>query len=255
MKMISPSKLAIQASAHQGFKPIGIPAEKAGVCMMCGFPHAEGELVVSSSLSSTFTNWGDLANNSDIVCGYCAAVSQDPWTQAWMSSVITESGVYKFASNNDIAFWLLNPPNAPFIMMRGDQKTQHLVWRTPVNYSPDVYQVRFGEKMLIIRRKQLILARDAALRLSARIADGSSKKSAAKSFHTPFVKPVRDMDSLIAGQLRPQIVAIGNDEPAVAADLHIINQCTPGEIWALTAVLYAEPIAAPTLQELKIKSN
>ncbi len=254
MKMISPSKLAIQASARHGFKPIGIPAEKAGVCMMCGFPHTEGDLVVSSNLSGSFTNWSDLANSGDIVCGHCAAVSQDPWTQAWMNSVVTESGVYKFASNNDIAFWLLNPPKTPFIMMRGDQQKQHLVWRTPVNYSPDVYQVRFGEKMLSIRRKQLVSARDAALRLSARIADGSKKKSA-KAFNTPFVKPVRDMDSLIAGQLRAEIVTIGESEPAVAADIQILNQCTPGEIWALTAVLYADPIDAPTLHELKTKSN
>lgn len=251
MKPISPSKLAIIGGK---LKPIGLPSKTSGRCLMCGFEHQEGDLVVDSNLSGSFTNWADLAApSSNVVCGYCASASQDPWTQAWMHSVITEQGVYKFASNNDIAYWLLNPPNTPFVMMKGDQQKQHLVWRTPVNYSREIYQVRIGEKMVTIRLKHLIAARESALALSDLLEAQASltKKTKVKKFYSPFIKPVREMDDFIAGMLKRDVEALAQESEYASQHAKVLNQCTPGEIWALTAVLYATDIDSPTLHTLK----
>lgn len=252
MKLISPSKLAITGA---NFKPIGVPAKTPGRCLMCGFEHQKGDLVVDSNLSDSFTNWADLAAPaSHVICGYCASSSQDPWTQAWMHAVITEKGVYKFASNNDIAYWLLNPPSTPFIMMKGDQQKQHLVWRTPVNYSREIYQVRIGEKMVTIRLKHLLSARDSALALSALLEEQAqiTKKTKATKFYTPFIRPVREMDDYVAGRLRREVEVMAQENDIANHHAKVLKQCTPGEIWALTAVLYATEIDSPTLHALKV---
>lgn len=256
MMMISPSRLAIAAA---GFRPIGMPAVTEGRCKMCGFEHNQGDPVVDAALPDSFTSWGELsAPGSPVVCGSCAAVSQDPWMQAWMNACITQAGVYKFASNADIAYWLLNPPDGPFVMTRGDQQKQHLVWRTPVNYNREVYQVRIGEKLVTIRRAHLIKARDAALALSDLMnaqpqASIKRGRKAASSFTNPFVAVAREMDSLAAGVLKHEVAALAANDPAAAEHVAVLRQCTPGEIWGLTAVLYSEPSLNPTLHTLKTK--
>lgn len=254
MKMISPSRLAIEAA---GFRPVGISAEKEGRCLMCGHVYAVGEPVVGASLPDTFTNWGELAApGSQFVCGHCAAVSQDPWMQAWMHSVITRDGVFKFASNADIAFWLLEPPQGPFVMTRGDQQKQHLVWRTPVNYNREVFQVRIGEKLVTIRRAHLVKARDAAQALSQMVSANreESKKRGRKAtsdFINPFIRVAREMDDLLAGMLRTEVLELAAQNPDAQTHVDVLLQCTHGEIWGLTAVLYAEPSETATRHVLK----
>lgn len=256
MMLISPSRLAIEAA---GFRPTGLPAKSAGRCQMCGHTYVAGDLIVDAELPDTFTNWGELASaGSPHICGHCAAVCQAPWLQAWMNAVICEKGVFKFSSNADIAYWLLNPPEGPFVMTRGDQQKQHLVWRTPVNYSRDVYQVRIGEKMVTIRRAQLIEARDAAIILSERINASREEKpkpgrKPATDFTNPFTRPFREMDNVSAGRFRQEALNLAGEDSVSAAMLDTLRGCTPGEIWALTAVLYAEPSMSPTPHELKPK--
>lgn len=251
MKLISPSKFAMNAC---GFKPTGLPALTDGQCMMCGFHHEKGDLIVDAPMSESFTNYSSLAApSSAIICGYCATAGNDVWTRAWMQSVITSDGAFTFSSNNDIAYWLLNPPSTPFIMIKGDQKKQHLLWRTPVNLSREIYQIRLGEKMITIRLKHLIAAKEASLSLSPLLVAYADRAKKSKSSKTlmPFIRPSREMKDYLGGQLRYDAYVLARENTEAAIYVDTINRCTPGEIWALTAVLYAKPIAGPTKQVFK----
>lgn len=253
-ELISPSRLAIEAA---GMHPKGSPASEPGCCSLCGHAYAVGDLVASAAMPDTFTNWGEIASpGSPFKCGYCATVVNDPWTQAWMNAVICREGVFKFASNADIAAWLLNPPEGPFVMTKGDQQRQHLVWRTPVNYNREIFRLRIGEKLVTIRRQHLQEARDAAIKLSdlmklERESDAKRGRKPAREFINPFIAVAREMDSLQAGQIRQEALALAVSNPEADNCLKTLLRCTPGEIWGLTAVLYAEPSSEPTKHQLK----
>lgn len=261
--LISPSDLVMRAAGRT--PPRGEPAGKSGYCAMCGKPHTENDLVFPFEPEASFTDHNSLSDpTSSVICGSCVGVWSGEFTQTYSKSVICEEGVFPSAKNNHIAYWLLNPPNPPFIMMLSDQKRQHLVWRTPVNYSNKVYQVRFGSKLLTIRLNRLKQAVESC-RLLSEAASVGRKGAALKS---PFLSMARELDDLKHGRINPNVLkAVRLEEESAQLEktmteielrqlplrqaLEDLNTITPGEMWALTALLYAtnphrpEPVLTP----------
>jgi len=235
---LHPSRLAVQAAGrdHTGV----MSAQAPGACAMCGQHHAIGDPVTPFVPTDSFTDYPALrAKSSRIICGWCAATCNDIFTQKVLKTVICRDGIFPAASNVHIAYWLLNPPDGPWMWVQGDQKKQHIIWRTPVNTSRDVYQVRNGEQVLTVRRQRLLPAVEAARRL-ARAASAGRKGAALKS---PFVRLSRDLDDPAHGCIRADLHAKALTDDAVATDVRQIQSLTAGELWALTALLYAEPEA------------
>lgn len=235
---MSPSELAVRAA---GLGSAGvIKAKSAGYCAMCGFPHEKDVLVVPFEPADSFTDFTVLnAKHSRVICGWCAQTWKQPdFTQKYTKAVFTEEGVYPSASNAHIAYWLLNPPkDQQWLWTRGDQKRMHVVWRAGVNYSADVFQIRAGEINLTIRsahlRRALVSAQELARMISV------NRKGAA--FKSPFVSLDRDIADMAFSVLRSDVTKLAQTDTTAAAHVDVINACTTGELWGLSALLYAEP--------------
>ena len=46
---------------------------------------------------------------------------------------------------------LLHPPEPPFVILQSDAPLAHMLWRTPVTISKDLWYVRVGKRQLIVR--------------------------------------------------------------------------------------------------------
>lgn len=236
MTVISPSHLTVMAA---GLQPIGI--WRAGTpcrCAMCGTAIQTGELADNFLPGDSFTDHPALAaKSSGVICGDCKAVWRKEFLQKYSKSVICEEGVFPFAKMENQAYWLLNPPNTPFIMMLSDQQQQHLVWRAPVNLSRDLYQIRFGGSVLTIRRPVLLEALAASKYLAGRLNEGAKKPA----FKSPFERLDWNMADLRHGRLRHEALAL-RDEEALKA-IALLRSITPGEAWALCVLLAGkEPV-------------
>jgi CRISPR type IV-associated protein Csf1 len=236
MSTISPSQIAVQAA---GRPPMGVlKAPTSGRCAMCGQTHAEGELVTPFAPEDSFTDYGSLkAPASKVLCGWCAATWNADFTQKALKTVMCKDGVFAAASNADIAYWLKNPPEGQWIWVMGDQKRQHIVWRATVNASTEMFQVRLGESNMTVRRKKVVEAVDAARRLATAASVG--RKGA--PLKSPFLRLSRDLDDPSHGAIRRDLHRRAATEPDIQKDIAIVQSCTPGELWALTAALYAAP--------------
>jgi CRISPR type IV-associated protein Csf1 len=154
--MISPSKLALHAA---GFERASEYALKENAqCVMCGVRMLEGDQAAAWEPTIGFTNFVHLlAPTSKHVCPDCAGAWRVEFTQSWATGVIfNEDGVHKANSADTMAHALLYPPMTPFLWVKGDQKQQHLVWRTPVTIDKNLVRVRLGEKVVTIRRLVVI---------------------------------------------------------------------------------------------------
>lgn len=150
--MTSPSKIALHAA---GLPQVSEYALKENSnCVMCGIAMQAGDLAGAWKPKDTFTNWTQLrAPESTHICPDCAGVWRTEFTQAWVNGAIYNiNGVHKVNSADTMAHALLNPPATPFVWVRGDQKIQHLVWRTPVTTDQNLLMIRLGEKIAAIRR-------------------------------------------------------------------------------------------------------
>lgn len=247
--MLSPSDLTVEAAGLS--LSGGMAATAPGRCAMCGKPHASGDKVQPFVFGTGFTDVPALADlGSRFTCLSCVAVWNENFMRTYSKSVICREGVFPAARNDHIAYWLLNPPKPPFIFILSDQKQQHLVWRAPVNLSNEVFAVRFGIKVLVIRRAKLQPAVDAARALALAASTVPNRRGAA--LKSPFVSLAREHDNTKHGVLRADVLACVATSPQLQAHVDYLAGCTDGEIWALTALLYAkepqrsEPALFPT---------
>lgn len=236
MKTLSPSRVALEAA---GRGPVGaFKAKCDGECAFCGHAYSAGDLVMPFAPESSFTDYGSMKRpGSKFLCGWCAGAWHVDFTQKALKTVMCAEGVFPAASNADIAYWLSNPPQGNWIWVMGDQKRQHIVWRATVNSSQEIFQIRQGENNMTIRRGHLLNAVDAARRLAV-VASTGRKGAALKS---PFMRLSRDLDEPVHGMIRDDLHKLAQTDVQVKDDVRLLQSCTPGELWALTALLYAEP--------------
>lgn len=245
----SPSKIAVQAAGrnHAGV----LKATQSGNCAMCGQPHEAGDPVTPFAPEDSFTDYGALnCSPSKFICGWCAATWNADFTQKALKTVMCQEGVFAAASNADISYWISNPPEGPWIWVMGDQKRQHIVWKSTVNTSREVFQVRLGENNMTVRRQKVIDAIAASRRLAAAASVG--RKGA--PLKSPFARLSRDLDDPAHGSIRADLHKKAKDDPQVRADIASIQTCTPGELWALTAMLYANASAQRPLRYFPAKT-
>lgn len=234
---MSPSELVCKAAK---LTPKGLArAPVGGRCAMCGASHVAGEEIVPFEPLATFTDWQALrAPQSRVICRWCHGVWTRDFTQTHLKSIVCADGVFPAASNDHLAYWLLNPPDGPWVFLQGDQKVQHVVWRAPVNLSREVYQIRAGESILTVRRESLQAGAMAAKELADKATELRGAKRGAP-YKSPFVSLSRDRDSPSQGALRPELLRHASSDPLTAKNIATIHSLTAGELWALTSVLYA----------------
>lgn len=220
-------------------------------CAMCGRPLPTGSAFAPFEPQVSFTDYTALRSPaSNVICPWCDETWDRDFTQTWLKTIICREGIFPAASNDHLAYWLLNPPSGDWIFLQGDQKVQHVIWRAPINRSQEIFQVRAGETLLTIRRKHLQRGAEAARDLAAVATDLKEPKRGAP-FKSPFLSLSRDRDSPSQGVLRPELYKHAGTDRRTHQHIDTINALTAGELWALTAVLYAQNPTRPTALNLK----
>ncbi len=233
--LLYPSDFVLSACGRQA--PEGVPATTAGRCTMCGKPHGIGDEVLPFEPESSFTDYAELAQpGSAWLCTACMGVWNGEFTQTYAKVVVTPEGIFPAAKNDHIAWWLMNPPSTPWMFFLSDQKRQHLVWRTPVNRHSEIFQVRFGNKVLSIRHAMLAKAITAVNEICAAL----SKTRKGAPFKSPYRSLNRELSDFAHSQLRSDAYQLVEENSEMQGYLHTLLSLTAGEIWALTAVLYAK---------------
>lgn len=250
--MLSPSRLTVLAA---GIKGVGTrQAKEACRCAMCGTTIQQGELLDDFSPGDSFTDYPSLAcPTSKVICGDCKAVWRKEFMQKYSKAVITAEGIFPFAKMENQAYWLLNPPSTPFLIIVSDQQQQHLVWRAPVNRSRDIYQIRYGGSVLTIRPKKLAEALEASAFLVERVNQGLGKGM--KAIKNPFERLDWEMKDLRHGRLRRDVLSLLNepsaDEARIKNSIALLQGMSAGEMWAMCAMLSGklpvkpEPVLSP----------
>lgn len=237
-----------------GIAPTGTEqADHAGECAMCGGHYNKGDVVEPFKPEASFTDYTALAfPQATHICGACKALWRREFMQTYSKVVVSEEGMHMFASNDNQAYWLLEPPKPPFMMLISDQQLMHIVWKTPVSLSRDFYFVRLGEKTFSIRRNLLKDAREAAFLLSDAINKNTKEKAGKKGqeakFRSPFDRLDRNLENGLHGMISYFTKQLSNEIPELKESVRLLERLTPGELWGLTSILYAKN---PTKSEAK----
>jgi CRISPR type IV-associated protein Csf1 len=200
-------------------------------CAMCGAPVAAGErclLTGKDTFTGSFNNRLDLAfPSSPAVCADCATLWQKDFLQRYSKTVANRHGVYKLASNEDHAQFVLDPPEPPFVAILSTTQQQHLIWRTPVTLSKELLFVRLGDEVLSIRPQ---LVRQALKDYDALVGLMAAHKL--KGLPCTFD---RDLASERVGSIRSDVrrLALAN---GLADEVERLVSLTMGDWWALNAV-------------------
>lgn len=244
--MIRSSSQIYLAAAN--LEPTGselVPADT--FCTMCAAPIAAGERankVVRATFGDAFNNKLDLrAMSGTHVCGACQTLWSKDWLQKYSKSYACADGVFKLASNEDQAAFLLNPPEPPFVAILSTRQQQHMIWRTPVSMSRELFFVRLDGDILQIRRKVLMDAlaawKHAVEVMATTIPDGSKRPLKGAPAWID-----RQLESSATGMLREDVEALlrqVGDEWAIEK----INALSMGEWWAMNIITRFDPQSPP----------
>ncbi len=219
-------------------------------CAMCGTPLVAGDRatrVTKQTFDASFNNKADLrAPGSKYLCGHCVTLWSGEWMQRHSRTFATEDNVYKFASNEQQAAFLLNPPSPPFCAIFNTRQQQHMIWRTPVSHSREAYFVRVDGELLQIRQTRLIDAWR-AYRQTEQIMSEHPLSRTGKTLNPPAALFARDLGSRKHGQLRADVVEL-LQETGHAAIVETMAGLTIGEWWALNVIRHYDPENSPAWQ-------
>lgn len=231
--MISPTKMLTEylQIAHEGSQL----AKHAGRCVMCGGQYQKGCVVEPFEPAESFTDYADLQHPSGThICGACNATWRKEFMQAYTKSLVCKDGLFPFYSNNDVSYWLLNPPEPPFMMFISTQQLGHIVWKAPVSLSRDLLVVRFDDKVMQIRRSSLLEGIEAAKEISAALQE----RRGTKKFENPFNLD-RSLERTTHGSLREDVLALRGEDSNLDAAINDLRALNAGERWALPHILNA----------------
>lgn len=243
-------------------------------CACCGKPILPGDIAVRDKdrFGASFTDGPSLARRgSGAVCGACSALMNAKPLMALQHVVITRDAVYPIRKDIHRAWFLLTPPEPPYVAVVSDTKQAHLIWRTPPTLDNRLMIVRLGGRILRIRRpileRALVDCQIAADALNATrsglgavaepatgapIGAGGKVKAKAKSrkpeegLRHPFMRLGREFDDPRQGVIRRELLVSPLAAPGtpVAAAIGRLLALGPGELWAL-ATLAKRKVEAP----------
>lgn len=240
-------------------KPGTVDTQPGDACSACGHHFLPGERGHNNPAhgSLTFNDAYSLAGDaSKPICSACETVMQGTFVAAYRNGVACADGIYAFSKNVDRTWFLLNPPEPPFIMAADMANSQHLFWRTPVGLSREVFPVRVGTHVGMIRRAVLQRAHEIgaeALRAAQQHAQqddaakkrGRPKKEGAIASMHPFVRLDRDLQASKHGELKADVMSFIASGLA-PREMNLLAELNAVELWALANVANTKPADAHT---------
>ena len=225
----------------RGTDPEGVAAKKEGTCAFCGLHIAIGDMSSDFSVTDSFMDDLSLAaRGSSMVCGYCPPLMTADGIRETGYGLFTASGSIPFRKWKDIADALTNPPNEPFVAVYATANNQHMAWRAPVNFSPELFYVRVGLRDLKIRHAVLMRA----VALSQEIANAFQIEPTDKTLAHPFLTLSSDLKeighaTLRLKSLKNSITAERRTEllKQYEEQIHFLRNLSLGETWGLRFLL------------------
>ncbi len=257
--MITTPQLIIRSKNLPGGGTVAAPAD--GLCVTCGAPYCAGDRVLPWDPPDSFTEYSDLANPvGEYACDACAGIFArgKDFTQSHTKVIVSQDDLYPCFSNDDVAYWLLNPPEPPFSIFISTQQQGHIAWKAPVSFSRDMILVRYDDKLLRIRRAFLLEGIEAAKLLLPELDKRARERAQEKG------KPLRgkltpltllmDIDRNLTrsthGHFKPDVPELAKESIEYGAAYAAIKALNAGELWGLVQVLYSENPVKPAPRKL-----
>ena len=153
---LTASMLAVEAL---GLSPQGMPWESDTPvpCALEGIPLHRGDLLVPWKPGPNFMDEHD-TTRSPVISGHVAALMGKSTMLKTQRMVFCREGAFPIATDAARAWFFLTPPEPPFVAVIADSMLQHLIWRSPVNWSKDLFTFRHGQALRTVNRPRLIEA-------------------------------------------------------------------------------------------------
>lgn len=219
-------------------------------CVMCAAPLTAGSLanpLTKKTFNDAFNNRLDLrAMSGGYVCNDCQSLWTKDWLQRYSKTFATSDNVYKFASNDQQAAFLLNPPEPPFAAIFSTRQQQHMIWRTPVSLSRELYVVRVDGDVLTIRQAVLLEGLRAYKHAMGVMANTPHPRTKRK-LTGPSAIFDRELAASIMGSMRSDVMELleSTGDHWVIETLHAMSM---GEWWALNVIRHYDPANPPAYE-------
>lgn len=230
-QFVSPSKLYCLAA---GVAPVGTHTLEASAdaltCAMCAGRIEPGDCYTPArgQFNDAFNNKIDLVEGAKHVCGHCMALWSKDWLQRYSKTYACSAGVFKLASNEDQARFILHPPAPPYVVIQSTTQQQHLIWRAPVNHSTDLIHLRFGDELLTIRRTFLLEKALPAWNALCALMKELGLKGMPASLD-------RELSSGSMGCVRSDVAKLAT-QAGQGALVQILNTLSMGEWWGINVL-------------------
>jgi CRISPR type IV-associated protein Csf1 len=212
-----------------GLRPQGAIGSTSEICVMCGRLINPGEHRSKFRPSSSFMDAVELCarDKSTKICGYCVHLTAKELMLKTQLVCITSDRVIPAAKLAHKKWLLLYPPEPPFVFLQTDTKLSHMIWRTPVTVSKDLWYVRLGGRQLTVRIALVKNALDCFEQIAERF--GASKSQ--RNLRHPFTSLDFGLRDLNAWRIRRDVAPFLD-----ASDSELIMKLRPGEYWALAVL-------------------
>ena len=209
-----------------GLSPEGTIAATTETCVMCGRLINPGEHRSKFRPLASFMDAPELCarDKSTKICGYCIHVTKITVMLKTQLVCITPKQVIPAAKLAHKKWLLLNPPEPPFVFLQTQTKLCHMIWRTPLTLSQQLWYVRLGARQLRVRLPLVAKALDHFRRIAERF---DAPKLKQKLQH-PFGSLDFELRDLNAWRIRRDVAPYLDVD-----DLELITTLGPGEYWAL----------------------
>jgi CRISPR type IV-associated protein Csf1 len=269
MLIFSPSKLIVDSLRnHVGIDlppGTGNQAETPTHCSACGVHIAAGDdMAWLRPNQKSFTDWQYLTHESFDdgavpVCPHCAALFGQAFVQQIQSraaaAVYSNEGAWMLTRDSERKWFLLTPPNPPYVAMIATTMGQHVAWRAPLTLDNNLIRIAVGRRVITINRPRLMEASSLCFGIADRVR-AEMKKPDGKPVtlvpNHPFVALDRKMEVSAHGVIRPSIRKwMSSNE--MDAEIAMLESLGDGELWGLSVLNKAkieDPIEVSVMSKL-----
>lgn len=250
---MQPSELICQ---WMKIAPVGVPHKgEVTRCCYCGRVINPKDLCTPRALGNNFMDHESLAAGTNISCGFCAPLCAKGFLSKVGGAVICEEGALSILSDPNRAWFLLTPPQPPFVVFaRSIANSQHLAWKAAVTLDLEAMQVQFGPHNLVIRHSVLLQALQVCTGLGQIMTQEYPAKNGEFSWSHPFNRINRMLNDMGSKQVEartlrfsPVALGLAAKDRGFADGLEFLKNITDGELWALMSLVgdKAEKAAKP----------
>lgn len=249
MSALSASRMVLQSLQQHApdvalTAPQGIPVTEATCCAACGADLQPGDRMVWSKPGKGFTDWQylthpTLRDGQFPLCTACAVFFTSDYLRfqaAIPAAACGPSGAWALTSDAERRWFLLTPPEPPFVAYVATTMGQHVVWRAPITMDANLLRIGVARSVLNIRRPLLLAASELCHSLAAGLREDGFKVTG----NHPFAALDRKMESAGHGQIRGDCRAWMQDH-GLSDEIELLESLSEGELWGLAVLNKSKP--------------